>query len=236
MLAMGSLVGLGAAMTFGTAIWIFASSRIDFSIRSIWDHAEWIALGTLLLGPILFFLMYKLGDVEPLFGVPFGAPWWKYVVFGAVTPIWTALTLGFQVGLFVVAPILTPAKVVYEYTLSPTASLTSAVIALPITFLCVTLAFAILYFITALHGKGAILKSDRVVLRGRPKVGKLWPLSEVFYFSASTMLKGGADGYEVIGWLRWMVLSQVLVAKLLELLIVGVGIGLIFLRLPGVVR
>jgi hypothetical protein len=61
------------------------------------------------------------------------------------------------------------------------------------------------------------------------KVGEGWPFLEVYYFSLSTMVKGSPQ-YEATGWCRWAALFEVIVSRVLEAVIVTVGIGVIVKR------
>ena len=191
-----------------------------------YDYMEVITL----IGLLLFFGLQYLEPTllrRPFGHVPPEASWWEYLVFGMSVSVFAGL---WWIALLAVAAIVLlplPAKWMMTYVLGEHATITSAIFAFPLIFCFVSVTFTGIYLWFMTHEMGNLTRNNKDLYSGLPGVG--WPFAETYYFSLSTMLKG-APQYEATGWCRWIALAEIAVARIMEIAIVTVGIGLIVRR------
>ncbi len=192
-----------------------------------YSHVEWLGF----LSLVLFYLLVFRIDLPSHFETAPKAS--RLASFGVglrAGPLLLAfLVLGF--GAFIVLPTVAPFKVIYEYTLSPAASLRSALTAIPLVLFAVSLGFALVYLVAARRGLGNLLVNGRGLFADFETKGILPSFREAMHFSLATMVSGGSADTAAAGWCRWIAIVQSLVGKVIEVVIVGAGIGLIVTRL-----
>ena len=190
--------------------------------KAIFDYAEIVGLVGLTL--LVLQVTTDVRDYRPFTWVPADGRWWEYVVLGSVAAIRGLFILSSSVAALIILPILVPIKVIYKYTLSPSASLWSALLAVPMVVLCTSFAFTLLYFFAAVTKRGDLSTPTGRLFDDTP-YGP--PLLETFHFSLKVML-GRDDGQvKPARACQWILFAQLFAVKIIDILIVGVGIALI---------
>jgi hypothetical protein len=181
-------------------------------------------------GTAVFLLLVRLpstSEIRPFNHVPPEASWWEYMVFGATMAIFAPLTFISIASVVIVLPVLIPFKMLRVYVLGPSATLTSALVALPLVFLTISICFSALYIWLLVKEKGNLVRNQVPLYAAKPF--EPLPFAETYYFSLSTMVKGTPQ-YEATGWCRWVALLEITVSRLLEVAVVTIGIGTILKR------
>ena len=91
-------------------------------------------------------------------------------------------------------------------------------------------AFALIYLAMFLSGRGNLVKDGKNLFPTDHNTGWLPASWDILHLSLATMVGGDTAGLSPSGAARWLALAQSLVAKGLEIVIVGVGITLILNR------
>ncbi len=221
---MAPIVAVVGCGTYSVARFIRdVGGLISFSQAS-YENVEVIGLLSLLLMLSTVPLTRLVIGRRPFTHLPFDARLWECVVFG-VSFITLAVSSSLVfIGALVVLPLLVPIKVILTYVLGDNANLATALVSIPIVFSCVGLAFSVCHVLCLQTGRGNLV-SDIGSLLPEPRSGIR--VGEVLYYSLATMLGAESPGYEPRGLCRWVTLLQLTVAKIIEILIVGVGIAVI---------
>jgi|GEM_PF-6670804 len=182
----------------------------------------------------IFLLILAIGsppEQRPFFSVPWEGAWWEFIVFG-MTRAGFALVYSISIiGSLIFLPLLVPLKVIYVYSLGPNASLFKAVAAIPIVIFTVSMAFTIIYATCILKEKGTLRDKGTNLYTDWRTHGIVHSIMSTFYFSVTTFLGGFATPYEPQGWCKWIALFQLVVGKVLEVVLVGIGIAIIITRM-----
>jgi hypothetical protein len=217
-----------AVCGFATLVAWFAR---DSRYQLIYKYAE-------LIGPTCLVALGFLGrpnfppdNKRPWTWVPPDGKWWEYLIFGVTGSSFAMVTLSVTAGAVIVVPILLPFKLLTVYVFGSHASLTSAVVSVPLVSAAVGLLFALLYGFLVINDRGNFLESGQPVYE--PARGRGFTATDLCQFSLSIMFDVDSS-WEPVGWCKWMVLAQAAVTKLLEIAVVGIGVALIIERLkPG---
>lgn len=204
-------------------------THMKASFAFLFDYIEIISSGCFII--LLILLGIPIRSQRPFFHVPWEAAWWEFFIFGITTTIFSLVYLVSLVGGLIVLPLIVPIKVIYVYAFGPHANLLKAVIAIPIVIFTVGLAFTIVYVTCILKGRGALLDKGTDLYTDWKKRGLDQAALSTFYFSVSTFLGGFATPYEPQGWCRWIALVQLVVGKILEVVLIGVGIAILITKM-----
>jgi hypothetical protein len=220
---------------------VIGGSRLLLSIYTpgelatwFYESAEWLAPAfvVVLLALVWITDQFTTRNIRPLTHVPPEGWWWEFLVIGAFGSSMIVLLFLSAGGVLILLPIILPIKAIVTYALGPGATLASAIVALPMAYFGVGLAFALLYVVVAATGKGNVTKDGAPLFPGSHQAGYLPAVGDTLFFSLATMLGSDTGGLAVTGTLRWVTLAQATAAKAIEIAIVGVGITLILNRLP----
>jgi hypothetical protein len=220
-------VYLGSVLALAPLIYLAKRHLHLTTLFWIFDHVELVGIGGL---AVYLALVATSTSKLPLDGLPWEAPWWKFLLFGVELMIFSVVALAATLCAVVAIPILLPIKLLMVRVLGRSATIAGALLSFPLILASTSVTFAALYGVAIGTGKGNLVR-DRVPLYDKAP-GKPWPLGEVYYFSLSTMVKGSTQ-YDATGWCRWLALLQVTLARLLEVAVVTIGIGAILRRAAG---
>lgn len=222
----GGLLPLAAV---GCAIYWIAQTGSLMGVGAwIYDSAEWLGPVAVLVLLTVSWLMDRLQ--RPFTHVPPDGAWWEFIVFGACAISMALLLLVSMLTALLLFTILFPVKAILVHTLGPQATVASALVAIPLAYFGVGLAFTLLYLTLLLSGCGNMLKNSVPLFPAAQSTGWLPAAWDTFHFSLATMLGADTAGVSASGAIRWLALGQSFVAKALEIVIVGVGITLILGR------
>jgi len=219
-------VALGAVLVLAPVAIGLCFFFLRVSLRWVFDQSIIFGLCSLLAWPGL----EKLAgwDRRPFTDVPFEAPPWEFMVLGATAAVGMLLMGAGLAGALVVIPVLVPLKVLSSWVLGDHASLAKATLSLPIVYLAASVGFAAIYVALIAKSFGNLSRAGSEFHQAGP--GKPWPSPiEPLYFSLCTMIGVGA-GWEPTGTCRWVAVFQAAAAKLLEVLIVVIGLALLLQR------
>lgn len=217
-----AIVAYGSVASVPIGLWLRYHLDAGMAWTWLYDHVEIVGP----VGGLLFLLLLDLpsGDEMAFRFIPFALPWWRYLAFGISSALLMLGILASLVCVVLVLPVLLPIKLLQVDVLGPNATLSSAIVALPLAFATTSGAFALAFLTLMVKNRGNLVR-DEVPLYDA-EAGGPWPLGEIFYYSLSTMLKG-SQRYEATGWCRWLALVEIISGRLLEVLIVTIGIGVI---------
>ena len=198
-----------------------------------WVYASSVEIGLICLVALVLFAELPIQfDKRPFTILPNGAARWEQFIFGSCLGTIGYLTLAIGLGAFIILPIITPIRVLISYSLSPEATVISAVAALPILWVAVGALFCYVYAgITRLE-LGDLKEGERVLFTGH---GPLYrDLIAAFKFSLGVLVKGSVTSVRAHGRCEWVALAETIVGRLLEIVAVSIGIAFVLKRVfPG---
>jgi hypothetical protein len=218
-MAIGALPLLYA---FGLACaWFFRKH----GLTPVYHYAEVVSVISLLL--CLVMANVDMSSKRPWTHVPSDGAWWEFIIFGATVGVFGPLTLILMIGTFLILPVLLPFKILREYVFGSQATLVSAVVAVPLIAAATGFLFMMLYLFLMTKGRGSMRKDSQSIYDNKP--GQGWPIADVLHFSLATMLDADTT-VEPTGWCRWAALIQAAIAKVIEIIVVAIGVTLIIER------
>jgi hypothetical protein len=220
-------VYLGTVLTLAPLIFLAKRHLHLAALVWIFDHVELVGIGGL---AVYLALVATSTQKLPLDGLPWEAPWWKFLLFGVELMVFSVVALAATLCAVIAIPIVLPLKLLMVRVLGPSATIAGALLSFPVILATTSVSFMALYWLAIVMGKGNLMR-DKLPLYEKG-LGKPWPLGEVYYFSLSTMVKG-ASQYDATGWCRWLSLLEVTLVRLLEVAVVTIGIGAILKRAAG---
>jgi hypothetical protein len=215
---------------FFLVMWAVPSDAWTAAPQLLFDYSGWIGMAFVALLLISIAIIQRV-DI-PFIRVATSAPWWQHIVFGLFGfYIITSAIVG-MFGFIVLLGCVWPWKMVYLFMHDyKEQTLMSVIVAVPLVFACVGGLFAAMYGVGLTRLKGNLRQNG--TLYNVPDLGKpSYEMPDLLYLSWCTML-GADSGYETLGVCRWIALMETLVAKLLEIVIIAVGLGIVVNRLAG---
>lgn len=202
---------------------------LAFAYRNV----EWMGPLLIVVGVLLIFAWDRWGNREPFSGVPWGAPWWQNIVFGASTTIYGVAFAGSMFGGVILTGAVLPFKIASEYILSPSSTVTKLIVATPLAFSSLGVILTVAMLMTIGGGRGGLIGDEGRLAESPPRgtgAGSS-DVVRVYYFVCLALLGVGFGEYKPVGYCRLISLIAVVVGRILEIVVIAVGINLLANRL-----